>query len=195
MRRSPGVCGENWTLVNSRFSLSSAKETNAATVAGNMLFASCRSARSGRRRAAALVEPMDKRSELDGAERRSLAEAAPLIWGADPTRKREGSDGRDRAGASGASDRGRGRGRSDPTDPESGRDTGPTGPQRERCGAHSGVDRSDRAGRGPACELLGCGHALSVYVRHPQRGRLGVCWYHALRVQEIGGHPVERVSA
>jgi len=54
---------------------------------------------------------------------------------------------------------------------------------------------SPRAGHGPACELLGCAHALAEFVKHPQRGRLGLCWYHARRVEEIGGYPVGRGHA
>lgn len=54
---------------------------------------------------------------------------------------------------------------------------------------------SPRAGHGLACELLGCAHALVEFVKHPQRGRLGLCWYHARRVEEIGGRPVGRGHA
>lgn len=115
------------TSVNPRFSLSSAKEAKGATVAGNTLFASSGSRRSGRRRAAALVEPVDKRQELAGAVRRSPAEADPLSWGSDPTRR----------GASGASEHRNPAGTA-----------GPAGPQRERCGAHSVAVRTHRAGSG-----------------------------------------------
>jgi hypothetical protein len=68
-----------------------------------------------------------------GAVRRLLAEAGPLPWGPDPTRQRGGSGG---AGALVERDRGR---RSDRSDPESGRDAGPSGLHREAVAGRSAV--------------------------------------------------------